>query len=363
LGQGGGGSLLVGFLVRPSARLAKDKAMPMLTAADQILWTQRIEKELKVNGGKKGEFSLRAAVNQQDVPSQFKCGHVDPSKASRAEEFDPASIGWDPQSETSKEFRRCINAQGAEPRQRHQFPQTAMQELGWCQSRGGEVALRAGPAGSCPTKLGLGWLQKDGHGGVLAAGVGNADGSEVSEPVQRKTKDRNPRENFGVAPFATSTGAQAREVARRAGTIGDRDALASLVDGGSNVTASAPRSQCRPSAPPSVLKASAPPSALRPSAPASLLRPAAPASVLSATAPTALSKASSLPALSSNPHKLLNHQEQQVEAMLQESRRYMNRHTKNAHYFPLSNSDVNNFADAYTKAFGQCIFHQKKLGR
>ncbi|CAK9022562.1 Epsin-2 [Durusdinium trenchii] len=59
------------------------------------------------------------------------------------------------------------------------FPETCQQEIGWIQGNCGKLAHRSEPAGSKPTRLGVGWLMKDGHGGPInklaAARANDAD--------------------------------------------------------------------------------------------------------------------------------------------------------------------------------------------
>jgi len=184
-----------------------------LTARDHILWTQRIHKEeINARSRPSGGFSVRAAVSVPDVPTKFKPGHMDPREASGGG-FNPSKLGWDPKGPMSKEFRRCMNQQNAVPRQRHLFPETCQQEIGWIQGTGGGVlANRSEPAGSKPTRLGVGWLMKDGHGGPInKLAAEKANDAELAAlkvepecPKTRKSKDGNVREELGVPPYATS---------------------------------------------------------------------------------------------------------------------------------------------------------------
>jgi len=102
------------------------------TPADQLIWRQLIQKEKEVQKhAPRSGFSLRFAVNREDVPVRFKPGHIDPSKSDN-KGFDPAAYGWDPQGELATEFRKCRKGATAPPTKRFLFPETTAQENGWC---------------------------------------------------------------------------------------------------------------------------------------------------------------------------------------------------------------------------------------
>ena len=110
---------------------------------ENLLWSQRIEKEEKVNAKSMAAFSIRAAVSVEDVPEKFKCGHVDPRGGlSKEEGFDPVKQGWDPYGSEVREFKRCIAMQSAGSRQRYAYPETAYQEHGWLLLPPGDAAAR-----------------------------------------------------------------------------------------------------------------------------------------------------------------------------------------------------------------------------
>merc|ERR1712107_188800 len=135
--------------------------------------------------------------------------------------FDPQTVGL--KGPMAMEFRRSLNRDKAQPRERHQFPETRGQEIGWCMtmSRGAPAKERSEPAGSNPSKLGIGWLQKDGHGGPttkLAAASGSIERElppYEEKPKPRKSKDGNVREEFGVPPYGTSCGSLERAEVRK----------------------------------------------------------------------------------------------------------------------------------------------------
>lgn len=298
--------------------------MPGLTAKDHILWTQRIRKEEAVNCKSLGTFSLRYAVTEEGVPRKFKPGHLNPARDRIKDgHFDTAELGWQPNDAFTKEFRRCINRQRVGPRERHQFPETGYQELGWPQAQSGPAAERSQPAGSNPSKLGIGWLQKDGHGGPttkLAAESAVKPEfqarldrvlTDETRPRARMFRDGNVRESLGVPPFACSTGGAVGRAQRAQGA-----AAGAAGAGAASVAAS---SSSKPS------------------------------------------RTTSLPALgaaASGPDEALTSQEEVVAQAMDHSRLFLNRHQKNQWYHPLTQSDVCLFANAYTLAFGKCVFHK-----
>lgn len=125
---------------------------------ESILWTQRIEKEDKVNATSHAAFSIRAAVSVDDVPAKFKPGHVNPQKDGLSTEgFDPAKHGWDPDGPEAREFRRCIAMQAAGSRQRYPYPETSYQEHGWLLLPPGDAAARMRKK---KIRYGVGWEWK-----------------------------------------------------------------------------------------------------------------------------------------------------------------------------------------------------------
>merc|ERR1712151_53978 len=134
-----------------------------------------------------GVFSIRAAVSVPDVPGEFKPGHVDPTR--KQARFDPEKAGLTgPQA---REFRRSINSERVGPREKHQFPESCMQEIGWCQGTSGPVVDRSEPAGSNPSKLGLGWQNSDGHGTIAREAAKLATNHDAIDA--QIAKERNPR--------------------------------------------------------------------------------------------------------------------------------------------------------------------------
>ncbi|CAJ1346578.1 unnamed protein product [Effrenium voratum] len=125
---------------------------------ESILWTQRIEKEDKVNATSMAAFSLRAAVGVAEVPAKFKPGHVNPAGGLAKEAgFDPVKLGWEPDGPEASEFRRCINLQTAASRQRYAYPETSYQEHGWLLLPPGDPVARTRKK---KLRYGLGWEWK-----------------------------------------------------------------------------------------------------------------------------------------------------------------------------------------------------------
>eukprot|EP00933_Yihiella_yeosuensis_P008503 TRINITY_DN113998_c0_g1_i1.p1 TRINITY_DN113998_c0_g1~~TRINITY_DN113998_c0_g1_i1.p1 ORF type:complete len:324 (+),score=69.98 TRINITY_DN113998_c0_g1_i1:112-1083(+) len=318
-------------------------AGPGLTAQDHILWAQRIQKEGINAKSRPGGFSVRAAVSIPDVPTKFKPGHMDPREASGSG-FDPKVLGWDPKSSMTTDFRRCMNSQNAGPRERHQFPETCQQEIGWIQGHRGKVTERSEPAGSKPTHMGLGWMSKDGHGMIARAAAHKAgkDGEAdiPNEPAKktkkRRSKDGNVREELGVPPYATTVPCAEWD--------DEPDPPAAPVANSKKKEgARSGRSKSRRRRDSS--KTSASELDLRQTGEA-----------------RGMQKAASLPTLPPNPRdpELFKRREKALGYAMVESRRYLNGQ-HNMWYKPLSNSDVATFADAYTKAWGVGLY--AKSGR
>mmetsp|Transcript_7758 Transcript_7758/g.22073 ORF Transcript_7758/g.22073 Transcript_7758/m.22073 type:complete len:287 (-) Transcript_7758:298-1158(-) len=281
-----------------------------VTAKDHILWAQRIQKE-QINAQARGKFSLRNAVSVPDVPLKFKPGHVDPSALTKSMRFEPSQVGWDANGPAAKEFRRCLNIQTAGPRERHQFPETMYQEMGWAQSQGGPPQDRSEPSGSNPAKLGIGWLQNDGHGGVMAGAHGAPSSRRPAPPSAasqrpRVSKDGNIREGFGAPPYGTSF-----PCARFPAPDGK------TASGRASAAASSPARQAR-----------------------------------------TLAGSVSAPALSREDE--FTQQEVALGHAMEHYKNFFNRNSANKWYRPLNNSDVATFADCYTKSWGKQLYGKNK---
>lgn len=110
-----------------------------------------------MNARSKPGFSIRAAVQVEDVPKKFKPGHVNPSKDVSPDGFVPEKYGWDPAGPDATEFRRCMWFKDAQPRQKYSLPETTYQDLGWIQSSPGPVEERTRRR---KLRYGLGWQCK-----------------------------------------------------------------------------------------------------------------------------------------------------------------------------------------------------------
>eukprot|EP00747_Dinoflagellata_sp_TGD_P164926 gnl/TRDRNA2_/TRDRNA2_185544_c0_seq1.p1 gnl/TRDRNA2_/TRDRNA2_185544_c0~~gnl/TRDRNA2_/TRDRNA2_185544_c0_seq1.p1 ORF type:complete len:252 (+),score=47.42 gnl/TRDRNA2_/TRDRNA2_185544_c0_seq1:88-843(+) len=170
--------------------------MPAMDTNECICWTQRVQKEDAVRArSRPASFSVRAAVSVADVPAKFKPGHINVMEALKpGEQFDPASVGWDPSSTVAREFRRCMKKDSAGPRERHQFPATTSQELGWCLARAGNASERAGAVP--PTRLGLGWESTP----PFAEAAGNAEQKNKRQATDPVALPQLPLRSHASAP-------------------------------------------------------------------------------------------------------------------------------------------------------------------
>mmetsp|Transcript_165513 Transcript_165513/g.531135 ORF Transcript_165513/g.531135 Transcript_165513/m.531135 type:complete len:324 (+) Transcript_165513:78-1049(+) len=319
----------------------------LFTIQAQILWAQRIERE-SVNAKARNDFSLRNSVSYAGVPLKFKPGHVDPSSMSSDTNFDPTTLGWDPNGPTAQEFRRCINRQKVGPRERHQFPETMQQDQGWSQGLATKsVQGRSEPAGSNPSKLGLGWSQKDGHG-LLARAAADRKTPDVSKQMDEernprkpcRSKDGNVRTELRAPPFATSYPV-ARFPGAQAGGVVDIEVIGGPGDtvdaskgkaGSKSGNSSSSRRRRGEDAPPSTVGVAK-----------------------SCSAPTLQGGSTAHEA----EHFLRN--EAALDRALEQSRRFLSRHPDSRRwYHPLSNSDVATFADNYTKCWGGQLYGKTK---
>lgn len=310
--------------------------MPLSAVADQILWAQRIGKESVNAKARPGGFSVRSSVSVADVPSKFKPGHMDPRESvpsGAVERFDAQTVGFNQTMAT--EFRRCMNRSTAGPRDRHQFPETTQQELGWIQARRGLPQERSEPAGSKPTLMGVGWLDKEGHHGLMgqyAAQIADKESPDPAAAPKKWSKDGNVREEMGVPPYATSHPC-ARHVdvpppppKRERPHPGCSDAGGAR----SNRSKASNKSKAAESS----------------------------ASAAKQNSDGGIACSASLPALAEqNHHRLLERREKALGKAMEQSRKFLNGQPMgNKWYVPLASSDVALFADAYTKAWKVPLF-------
>ena len=137
---------------------------------------------------------------------------MDPRDAfdiTKAESFDPETIGIT--GDMAKEFRRTIRGKVAGPRERHQFYETAAQEIGWCFSKPGPMDERSQPSGSDAPQMGLGWLQP---------GARMPSKTMLEKPADQKPQGPTHRsvvEDAGCSPQRATSGRAAAFDQRRPG--------------------------------------------------------------------------------------------------------------------------------------------------
>mmetsp|Transcript_27371 Transcript_27371/g.63868 ORF Transcript_27371/g.63868 Transcript_27371/m.63868 type:complete len:318 (-) Transcript_27371:116-1069(-) len=298
--------------------------------ADQQIWADRIRKEERVHTKINREcFSVRNAVTSQGVPAKFKPGHIDPWTQKGLGGFDPRAIGWDPNGKLAKEVVRTFLTQSHGPRERHLFPETTQEEMGWLLTQATDKSMRKSLAGALP-KCGVGWPDRN--------FLPNAD-----DKIKRQGRPK-PKRIQPIPPYAVTTD-KAREAA-----------AASMKKSKSEVQANPP------------IREGSTLSATAPLARTGVKKGAS--SVLSAAAPSQLSRATSVPAMSSlsscappageTPEFL--QQEQDLFGALARAKQFHNGQTSCKWYHPLSHSDVAQFADHYTKVWKGQLFHQRGSG-
>jgi len=281
-----------------------------LTTKEHILWSQRIQKEEINAQARKHGFSVRSAVTVADVPTKFKPGHLNPTDATDDEYFDPSTLGWDPQNPMAKEFRRAMKSQRAGPRERHQFPESTQQDLGWLQAHGGSLGERSGPSGMNPTRQ-FGWVEDPAQ--ALDPEDLKRRAEQLQKVIPRMPKDGNIREKFSAPPFATIS-SKARQIAKEK-------------HGATSCATTAKSSRLN----------------------------------TGASRASGLQRSSSLPASKEDDSlSKFTNLENSMSSALDHSRRFWNRQSDNRWYHPLSNSDVALFADSYTKSWGVNIYKLQK---
>lgn len=274
---------------------------------DSILWTQRIEKEDKVNAKSKAAFSVRAAVSVEDVPAKFKPGHVNPRENMSMDGFDPAKAGWDPKGKEAQEFRRCVAMQFAGSRARYAYPETSYQEHGWLLLPPGDAVARMHKK---KIRYGLGWVWKH-----------PSEWSE-SNPAPPAVPNVDASSCLSAAPPSALSAipeSQLSALKRGSGVLPKIS--------GSKLAASAPHLLA-----PSQLSVSAP-------------------SDLSSMAPSTVSKSSSVPDM--EPAQRLRRREAKLAERLCEVNEFSNTGWRgNRYYRPLGMTDATAFADNFAKATG-----------
>jgi len=293
-----------------------------MSANDGIMWTQRIEKEARVNlKPTSGGFSVRSAITVMDVPVRFKPGHCDPSKPSGG--FHPEDFGWDPQGPTTKTFRRAMMEKESIPRERFLFPQTTTHDVGWLMMPPGDPSERT----SRPPKdrLGIGWRP------------GGCSSVAPSAPPPLRTES------------------EAEPVLERASSC-----VSAAPPIGSQVSATAPLSLEQADASASRVSAAAPSQLSRSGQQQVLSRMNRSCSSLSAAEPSQLSRATSVPGLlQADPVAYTVRREKKLTKAFEESRKYHNKGEHGQRWGrPLGETDATSFQNAFAKSTGGVPLHK-----
>lgn len=304
-----------------------------LTAADHILWTQRIRKEEAVNGKATGSFSVRAAIQSVDVPKRFKPNHDDPGN--------PASrVGFHPKSKEAQQLKLDLHLLQAPPRGKYPWPETSYQDHGWLQKDFG--TSEASPAGlktlaGVEPAVGLGWQDRPSNDPLqfTKAHYGLRDKPSKDPlpsfemPVPSGPKAQRERCPFGaISPEATRAAREKADARRAARAASSSSAVATR----------------------EVLKT--------PSASSS--KAIAPALTRAASEPD-YAKLMQIAATANRPAPVSQDRAVTMERALERSRIFYNRHPKYERWYkPLSNSDVAHFADNYSKCWGVQFFAKPK---
>lgn len=273
---------------------------PGPTTRDQILWSQRVIKEDKVNAKVNPHgFSMRNAVTSLDVPKKFKPGHCHPKDAAPASGFDPSVLGWTPGGKDVKELQSLLAGQVALPRERHLFPETSQEAYGWLQRPvdGSRAPARTTMAGAMP-KAGLGWSKG-----------GDTSWDDPSLPAPSTGgRRRGAAAPAVVPPFAAVSSAAKKAAAQKAS---DRK----------RTNSEGPSSPAR-------------------------------------SATSAVSRARSTPSLRAQPPK---DSDASIDAAMAKVRPYLNASSESRRwYHPLATCDVCDFADAYTQSWGVQLYARRQ---
>lgn len=313
----------------------------MVTANEQILWTQRILKEDAVNAKVNPDgFSLRSAVRILGVPADFKPNLADPTRKEAPPSFEPGGT-------LAKALRKELKAQLAGPRERHIWPETSYQEHGWLMSQPGRMRDRTAFSGTEP-RAAIGWSWRaPGAGGEVEASVAMERELEgtVGGSTGSKAAFSRPRPPF--AQISDEARKMIRESSLRA--QGQRSVAGPLLSQASGpdedqdptrrlaLTQPVPRSLSTP-----VLRGSG--IARRGGSGA-----CTPASSTSAVTP--VEGIARGPAAARRRH--LEEREATVTAAMDRSRHFLPKDAKgrmDKYFRPLGSSDVTEFANAYTKS-------------
>lgn len=281
---------------------------PGPTTRDQILWSQRVVKEDRVNAKVNPHgFSMRNAVTALDVPKKFKPGHCHPKDAAPASGFDPSVLGWAPGGKDVTELQSLLAGQVAVPRERHLFPETTQEAYGWLQRpvAVGRGTARTTLAGALP-KAGVGWSK----GG----------GSSWDDPSLPPPSTGGRRSGAGapavVPPFAAVSTAAKTAAAEKV-----RSQLRSSTSAGPGARSEAPSSPAR-------------------------------------SAVSGMSRARSVPSLKV---QLAKNSDASIDAAMAKVRPYLNASSESRRwYHPLATCDVCDFADHYTQSWGVQLYARRQ---
>jgi len=329
--------------------MAKQAAPPQgtgratMNVRENILWTQRVQAEDKVFGKGAGQFSIRASVSVEGVPSKFKPGHYNPSAPiyKSTQGFDPAKHGWDPDGDDAREFRRSIAMQVSGPQHKYPYPVTSYQEVGWLLMPGGDPADRTRQK---KNRYGLGWECKP-----------PAEWSESAvEPPLARTSKQFLASSATTLAIAEGSAVSAMPPSTLSALAPSQ--LAELRAGNGITTFPRATSQVSATAPvvPSALSGSQ-----RSGEPGTLMGAAGPSSNVSAAPSSAImSRASSLPVLAA-PVDRLRRRDAKLVQKWKESYEFHNKGLRGNRWFkPLGETDATAFANAFAKATGGVPLHK-----
>lgn len=357
--------------------------MAALTAVEHTLWRDRIRKEVVNASINRDGFSVRAAVRSQDVPMNFKPGHMNPA------DVNDGSCPVGSSSSMARDLRAALSAQTASPRQRLLWPETAQHEVGWFQQSpvDGLPSGERGTFSGVSPRGGVGWLENSSinaiktlpqvrqapvatspHGQKARGGASsskNITDTTLPPPTPRQRQPKCGRASASRSIADTTSVLPVAVAAAHDKPTAD----ASPSRRAHGVLHQAARAACRsskthrkrePALP--TERACAPP----PPTPKSR-RPAKLVDAPSGKEPI-LDEAVARRPLHKDPWSATNEvgavlrptpsQEQAVATAADRSNRFMNG-PRNPWYRPAASSDVAEFANAYTKSWGVQLFARK----
>lgn len=311
------------------------KKQSLLNTRDQLIWTQRIYKEEGVNTKVNPDgFSVRAATSVLDVPKRFKPGHVDHTKP-------PPDEGFEPGSKMKLQLEASLRDKEAPRRDRYMWPDSSYQEHGWFQkdpARGPEKLGRTSIVGALPTTNGIGWrdkryedkvYKKIAPEGLFSLSAANDKEYHEAPPPPRKG---GPADR---APYAFISREAMKAVMAKAKETGGTH-----VRGGSHTGADKRAESV------GVIGSATDPTPKMPMTPSGSKLLAASRSISEGNL-----------GIMSTGSKIKNPDDhicsESFDAAMARHRIFMNRNPKYPWFVPLSNSDVAEYIDHYTKCFGK----------